>query len=421
VSDPRNPKKIIYPLSCLLFTAVMMYLCRLGSRREINHQFRGNLRSAAKFQSLFHVECAPHGDTLNYSFKRLEVEEVQEIVCRMVETLVRKKVLYPYRLLDRYFMIAIDGSGIVTFYERHCEHCLTRKLNNGMTLYYHPVLEAKLVTANGFAFSLMTEFIENTDLSADKQDCELKAFYRLAPRLKARFPRLPICLLLDSLFANGPSFSICEAYGWKYLINLKDDSLPSVNQEFESLSKLESKNRCRLRMERQNEKIEQNYCWANDIYYRDSKYNEHSINVLECLETTLDSKGESSTTKYKWVTNFNLNAKRVIPLANNGGRKRWKIENEGFNIQKNGGFELEHPYSENENARKIFYLLLQIAYTIFQLIEKGSLFKQAFPNGVGSLQNIAKRLLEAWRNLRLNQQAISNLGEGKFQIRFDTS
>ena len=38
----------------------------------------------------------------------------------------------------------------------------------------------------------MTEFIENKDLSADKQDCELKAFYRLARRLKQRFPRLPV-------------------------------------------------------------------------------------------------------------------------------------------------------------------------------------------------------------------------------------
>jgi len=37
---------------------------------------------------------------------------------------------------------------------------LTKKLRNGKTLYYHPVLEAKLVTANGFAFSLATQFIE---------------------------------------------------------------------------------------------------------------------------------------------------------------------------------------------------------------------------------------------------------------------
>lgn len=398
-----------------------MYLCRLGSRREINYQFRGNLRSAAKFQSLFHVECAPHGDTLNYSFKRIEIEEVQEIICSMIETLVRKKVLYPYRLLDHYFMIAIDGSGIVTFYERHCEHCLTRKLNNGMTLYYHPVLEAKLVTANGFSFSVMSEFIENIDLSADKQDCERKAFYRLARRLKARFPRWPICLLLDGLFAGGPTFSICEQNHWKYIIALKDDHLTSVNEEFESLSKLAPEDRTHLNLKQNHQLIRQKYRWANNIYYQDSNNQEHHLNVLECLETTTNSKQETSTTKYKWVTNFDLNTKRVIPLANSGGRLRWKIENEGFNTQKNGGFELEHPYSENENARKTFYLLLQIAHTIFQLIEKGSLFKKTFPKGLGSAKNIAKRLLEAWRNAPLTSLAITTLGEGKFQIRFDTS
>lgn len=398
-----------------------MYLCRLGSRREINYQFRANLRSAGKFQSLFHVECAPHGDTLNYAFKRIEIEEVQEIICSMIETLVRKKVLYPYRLLDHYFMIAIDGSGIVTFYERHCKHCLTRKLNNGMTLYYHPVLEAKLVTANGFSFSVMSEFIENVDLSADKQDCEQKAFYRLARRLKARFPRWPICLLLDGLFAGGPTFSICEQNRWKYIIALKDDQLTSVNEEFESLSKLAPEDRAHLNMKQGHQLIRQKYRWANNIYYKDSNNQEHHLNVLECLETTTNSKQETTTTKYKWVTNFDLNPKRVIPLANNGGRLRWKIENEGFNTQKNGGFELEHPYSENENARKIFYLLLQIAHTIFQLIEKGSLFKKAFPQGVGSAKNIAKRLLEAWRNARLTSLAMTTLGEGKFQIRFDTS
>jgi hypothetical protein len=398
-----------------------MFLCRLGSRRQINHQLRGNVRSQAKFEGLFDVDNAPHGDTLNYSFKRLEIEEVQESVCGMVEGMIRKKMLYPYRLWDRYFMIAIDGTGMLSFHERHCEHCLTRKLNNGTILYYHPVLEAKLVTANGFAFSIMTEFIENTDLEADKQDCELKAFYRLASRLKARFPRLPICLLLDGLFAGGPTFRICEENRWKYMIVLTDDDLPSVNCEFESLSKLEPGNRTHLKIKQPNETIQQEYRWANDIYYRDSYNNEHNINVLECLETTIDKQGVTKTTKYKWVTNFSLNAKRVIPLANNGGRLRWKIENQGFNTQKNGGFELEHPYSEDDNARKIFYLLLQIAHTIFQLIEKGSLFKAAFPNGVGSLQNIAKRLLEAWRNLCLKPQAIPALGEGKFQIRFDTS
>src|SRR4030067_920713 len=100
------------------------------------------------------------------------------------------------------------GPGVLSFPQRHCPYCLTRRLSNGEILFSHPVLEAKLVTANGFVFSLMTEFIENADLQGGKQDCELKAFYRLAKRLKVRFPRLPICLLLDGLYAGGPTFRL---------------------------------------------------------------------------------------------------------------------------------------------------------------------------------------------------------------------
>ena len=108
-------------------------------------------------------------------------------------------------------------------------------------------------------------------------------------------------------------------------------------------------------------------------------------------------------------------------ISNKGGRLRWKIENEGFNVQKNGGYNLEHAYSRDPNARKIFYLLLQIAHLIFQLIEKGSLFRKAFPKGLGSQRNLAKRILEAWRNLQISAGVFCSLGEGRFQIRFDTS
>jgi len=82
---------------------------------------------------------------------------------------------------------------MLTFTRRPCPHRLTSTRKDGRTIYYHPVLEAKVVTANGFAFSLMTEFIENPGEQPTKQDCELKAFYRLAERLKQRFPHVPIC------------------------------------------------------------------------------------------------------------------------------------------------------------------------------------------------------------------------------------
>ena len=80
--------------------------------------------------------------------------------------------------------------------------------------------------------------------------------------------------------------------------------------------------------------------------------------VIELDETTIDKK-----TRFVWLTNFKVGKNNIVKIAK-GGRLRWKIENEGFNIQKNRGFNLEHPYSQDEISMKNLYLLLQIAYMI---------------------------------------------------------
>ena len=162
----------------------------------------------------------------------------------------------------------------------------------------------------------------------------------------------------------------------------------------------------------------QDYRWINDISYVDSKNDEHTVGVLECLEEKPDSDGQLKTTRFKWITNFKLKRNNVVTLANQGGRIRWKIENEGFNVQKNGGYDLEHAYTTDLVAGKVFYFLLQMGHLIAQLVEKGSLFRKAFPDGVGSAKNIAFRLLEAWRNLRVSANRIQQLLDVRRRIRF---
>ncbi|MBF0547846.1 MAG: hypothetical protein HQM08_25635 [Candidatus Riflebacteria bacterium] len=83
---------------------------------------------------------------------------------------------------------------------------------------------------------------ENEDV--EKQDCETKAFYRLAEQLKERLPKTKILLIFDGLYAKGPVFSICEKYHWKYMAILKDGSIPNLTRKFEALLGLEPGN-CR--------------------------------------------------------------------------------------------------------------------------------------------------------------------------------
>jgi hypothetical protein len=419
IEDSRDPKKTVYPVGALAFAGVLMFLLHLKARRQVGLLLRTGA-AVATFKALFGTSSFPHGDSLDHGFSRLEPQDMQAVVSGLPRRLILKKSLDQFRLLGKYFVVAGDGTGTLSFPKRHCEHCLTRK-HNGKTLYYHTVLETKLVTPNGFAFSLMTEFVENPGLNPTKQDCELKAFYRLAQNLKAFFPRLPIVLTLDGLYANGPVFELCRRNGWGFIIVLKDKDLPSVNQEFVSLCPLQPENRLTWITGKDRE-IRQNLRWVEGISYTDSFDTEHCLTVIECLETKPNAQGTPQTTKFKWVTNLKVTRSNVAALANQGGRIRWKIENEGFNTQKNRGYGLGHAYTTNPTSAKIFYLLLQIAHTIEQLITKGSLLK-VFPGRLGSARNLAFRLLEAFRNTPLTKTLLNQFAHSRFQIRFspDTS
>lgn len=359
-------------------------------------------------------ETLCHGDTLEKILRWVPWSRTAVVRKEMIHRLIRMKALERYRLLDRYYLIAIDGTGSVTYHQRHCDKCLTMtSKKTGKTTYYHPVLEAKLVTATGLAFSMETEFIENPEMEGKKkgkqrvkQDCELKAFYRLAKKLKENFPQLSICLVLDGLYAAKPVFDICRKNAWKFIITFKPGSMPKTYEEFLALQKLQADNRIIHRVNN----IHQSFRWVTEIAYED-----HLLNAFQCVENKPNARSQF----FAWITNLTMTRQNVVSIANNGGRQRWKIENQGFNIQKNGGYSLEHAYSKNENAGKNYYLFLQIAHTINQLIERGSLLRNAGLR-YGSIKNIARLLLESLRNSSLADPQYNALFQTPFQIRLNT-
>lgn len=242
VKDPRNKNSTEYDVQILLWVLLIAFITKVGSRREINFKMkRKEIEENLGVLSKNKIEKIPDEDTLAYLFESLEPNELQKIIIKIMKLLIRKKVFENQRLLG-YYLIGADGTGYLKFKKRHCDNCLKRCF--GKNIYYmHYVLDFKLVTSSGLALSVGTEFVENSAKKYDKQDCELKGFYRYSEKLKKDFPQMRICLLLDGLFANKNVIITCKKNHWKYIITLKEGSIPTVYKEFEILKKLSPENR----------------------------------------------------------------------------------------------------------------------------------------------------------------------------------
>jgi hypothetical protein len=386
VADPRDPEQSTYTQAHLLWLGILMFMMHLGSRRQLRperlaDQFDRNL---ARLCKQFDSEFVADPDTLAYYAERVPLQDIEKLLAEITVRLIRMKALDAFRLYG-YFTVAIDGTQITTFDEEPWPGCPHRKLSDDSVQYFAYVLDAKLLTPCGMALTLATETLTNEGNEAfDKQDCELKAFPRLVEKLRKRFPRTRFCLLLDGLYANQNVIRLIEKNFWKYIITFKEGSMPERFAEALALAPLQKANRLNIRKK----EIKQSFKWVHELPVA-----EFTPNVLFCREKV----PKKEATHFVWLTNFHLCPNNVENTANKGGRLRWKIENEGFNVQKNDGYEMEHPYSEHKNGFRVFYILLLIAHYITQLILHGSLIKSLAKTFV-SAKNFARRLAESIRN-----------------------
>ena len=388
VIEPRQENKCYYRLEDLLWLSFLLMTMSFESRNNYNQELRFS-ESLDLLNNLFglKLKSIPHGDTLAYLWQKLNTDGLEKIRRAMIVTLIKGKYLDKFKYRGT-FLVAFDGVEIYRWGERHCDNCLYAKTKDGKYQYFHRVLEAKIVCSNGFSISIASEFIENIDKKEDdKQDCELKAFHRLSDKVKKLFPRLPITILADSLYPNGPVFKRCTDYRWDYLFVLQETVLKSVWEDFHGMFNLtETAIGAKLKIpEFFNER--KRYRWINQLDYQGTEFN-GKVNLLAIASE--NDKGVYQT-KRAFITSHEITEKLAIKMEITG-QLRWKIENQGFDIQKHHGYNLEHTYSKHPNAMKVVYLLIQIAHIINQLFIDANLLNAC--DGL-SLKACFRKIIEA--------------------------
>ena len=387
-----------------------MFLFKADSRNSFNND-RKEKKFLENYQKIFKMRL-PHMDAVNNVMKKLNERELEELKKSMLRNLIEKKSLHKFRFLKHWFIVAVDGTGVISFSEKHCEHCTHKTSKNGKTTYFHNVLEAKLICCNGFSISLCTEWIENPEGEYEKQDCERKAFKRLQERLKIFYPRLSICITADGLYPNAPFFNICKKNNWSYVVTFEDGNLPSVWKKVEELKSIDSDNKYSQVIEEKGKKIHLAYCWINGIDYHGNR-----VNWIECVQTIdKPDKTEKKVSRFVYLTNIKITNSAEVVEA---GRLRWKIENEGFNTQKNLGYNLKHKYSRTSYlATKNYYQCLQIAHLTNQLLELSSQFKELL-KGKTTIKHLWKCMIGFLIFGDVNIDNISIICQIRTKIRFE--
>ena len=370
VSDYRQRPQ--YEVQELLMAVISMFLFKRGSRNAMDNTMQKGV-FAKNIESIFGCSF-PDLDTSNKLLEILTPKELELIKQKLMSRLIVRKVLNKFRILGLYYVVAIDGTGVQSFDKEPYPECPYKVSKNGVYTWMASVLEAKIVCSNGFSFSIATEWLKNpANKEFDKQDCELKAFVRLAEKLKGFYPRLPMIIAADGLYPNKTVFDICKNNSWKFIITLKDGNLKSIWEEIDSLKKIGGVEESQKYSIDASYHITENYIIINDLEYQ----NKYSLNVIEATVNKKHKNKDSQKKEYfAHITDIHIN-KKNCSLISHTGRLRWKIENEGFNEQKNGGYNLQHKYSRTSfNASQNYYQCLQIAHIINQLAYKTTKIKE---------------------------------------------
>jgi hypothetical protein len=138
---------------------------------------------------------------------------------------------------------------------------------------------------------------------------------------------------------------------------------------------------------------------VNNIDYRG-----YRLNWQECFETVTCAKGDVKKKHFVHITDLPLNQKNIV-ASSYSGRLRWKIENEGFNSLKNGGYGLKHKWTlTSYQGLKNYFQFMQMGHLINQLMVKSRVFQETFMQEKNhpTLKSLWKDLSEVmnWINIK---------------------
>jgi hypothetical protein len=384
-----------FPLSTILKAAFAMFSLKSPSLLNFKQQ---TLPEQHNLRSLYHLDGdIPCDNQMRVALDPLAPTLLRPLFAALFHLLQKAGLLHRYRFWQQFVLVSADGVEHFSSTTVHCPNCTTRATRAGEVSYHHAGLAAVVVhPAQREVFPLDLEPILRQD-GETKNDCGRNANKRLCKGLYERYPKLPIILVEDALHSNAPHLRQITGYGWHYILNIKPDSHKSLFRQFAAR---QASGQVKELRSTDTDGVRHYYAWTKALWLCDSAL-EVKVNFLFYEQT--DAAGK--LTRWIWITDLPLTARTVEQVAQ-GGRARWKIENETFNTLKNQGYQFSHNYGHGvQHLATVLALLMLLAFVVDQIQQACCATFRRLWQGLGSKRKLWEAVRSAFQMMEFTTMA----------------
>lgn len=376
INDPRkfSGDRTTYSLKDTLLTAYAAFSLKYESLHSFFEDLEKSEQKKISAMNLYKMDGMPSTKRLKEIIDPIPFDTLRPTYNDIFRAFQRGKALENFLFLDKYYLLAMDGTGYYSSEKVHCKNCLVKKHKSGKTTYSHQMLAGCLVhPLMKQVIPVAPEPIQNSDGNT-KNDCERNAAKRFLKKFRQEHPKLPIIITEDALASNAPHIKELWDNNMNFILGVKPGDHKYLFDWVNSFDKLEKTVSYKYTGKKVIRRITQEITFVNEVPLNNSNH-DIKVNFMELKEFT-EKKSEDGTwlaeggpTTFTWITDIQITKDNAHDLML-GGRKRWSIENETFNTLKNQGYNFEHSFGHGrDNLATNFAFLMMLAFLVDQVQE----------------------------------------------------
>lgn len=315
-------------------------------------------------ESLFSIAKIPGDNQIRNLLDPVPATTLSMTFQKVYQWLESKGVLNKFLYLNGGILVALDGTEYFSSLKINCPHCNCRNHRNGTTTYFHGCVTPIVVSPNQKqVINLEPEFIKKPD-GYQKQDCENAAVKRWLNKNHQKKYGYPVTLLGDDLYSHQPICELALKQGYNFIFVCLESSHKTLYEWLEFLERSGEVTTVEKKQWDGRKNLIYRYRYASRVPLKDE---DSSLEVNWCQVTVVDEKIQKIIYQNNWITNHKITENNVEEIVK-AGRSRWKIENEGNNVLKNHGYNLEHNFGHGQNHLCEFLLSLNLLAFLFHTV-----------------------------------------------------